>query len=264
MPGPFETAHKGDRIRRYSRVLGAIVSDLQVITEGKTVRIPLEYLGGLRDQTAVTYQAGVSPVQTLAFKTIVVDSEKVKNRNINNTFQGQIFKQRLPCILGFEWCIRVKKQDEMFQIFEQVVNALYPTLDVLVKLDDNGVDENLKMIPQSYDFTDAFEGDGSEPNFYDITFMIEVAGCHLYGRDLAASGEGFVIHEVDINISTSPESFGNELPWFNVYDNVNTVVRFRDQRPLQPQEGAWHYDPTPNPEFFEVIGSGSYIRQGYV
>ena len=264
MPGPFETVYKGDRIRRYSRVLGAIVSDLQVITEGKTVRIPLEYLGGLRDQTAVTYQAGVAPVQTLAFRTIEVDSEKVKNRNLTNAYQGHVFNQRLPCLLGFEWCIRVKKQDEMFQIFEQVVNALYPTLDVLVKLDDGGVEENLKIIPKSYDFTDAFEGDGTEPNFYDITFMLELQGGHMYGRDLTASGEGVIIHEVDITISALPEPFKGELPWFSVYDNDNTVVRFRNQRPLGPQEGAWHYDPTPNPEFFQVIGSGTYIRQGYV
>lgn len=263
MPGPFEKVHKGDRIRRYSRVLGAIVSDLQVITEGKTVRIPLEYLGGLRDQTAVTYQAGITPVQTLAFRTIEVDSEKVKNRNINNAYQGEVFKQRLPCILGFEWSIRVKKQDEMFQVLEQVVNALYPTLDVLVKLDVNGVDENLKIVPRTYDFTDAFEGDGTEPNFYDITFMVDLTGGHMYGRDLAASGEGVVIHEVDITISTSAEPFKNESPWTSIYDNNNTVVRFRNQRPLEPQEGAWHYDATVDPQFFEVIGSGSYIRQGY-
>lgn len=263
MPGPFETVHKGDRIRRYSRVLGAIVSDLQVITEGKTVRVPLEYLGGLRDQSTETYQAGVVPIQTLAFKTIEVDSEKVKNRNINNAYQGQVFKQRLPFVLGFEWCIRVKKQDEMFQVFEQVINALYPTLDVLVKLDDNGVDENLKIVPRSYDFTDAFEGDGTEPNFYDVTFMLELAGGYMYGRDLAASGDGSVIHEVDITLSASVDAFTSEQSWFSIYDNNNTVVRFRDQRPLEPQEGAWHYDPTRDPEFFDVIGSGDYIRDGY-
>lgn len=264
MPGPFEIAHKGDRIRRYSRVLGAILSDLQVITEGKTVRIPLEYLGGLRDQSTATYQAGVAPVQTLAFRSIEVDSEKVKNRNVTNTYQGQVFRQRLPCIFGFEWSIRVKKQDEMFQIFEQVVNALFPTLDVLVKLDGGGVDENLKIIPKTYDFTDSFEGDGVEANFYDITFMLDLQGGHMYGRDLVDTGEGVVVHEVDISISALSEPDVGERPWFSVYDNDNTVVRFRGQRPLEPQEGAWHYDSTTTPEYFEVIGSGTYIKQGYV
>lgn len=268
MAGPFQFAFYQERIKRYSRVLGSVIADLQVNTEGKLVRLPLEYLGGLRDISSPTYQAGILPVMTLKFIGFQVDSEKTLNRNQKVLYGNSLQLQRLPVKLEFEWRIRVKKQDEMFQIFEQVVCGLYPTLDILVNSGDETMqDENLKLVPMSYEFSDNFDGDMQEGVAYDITFMVTVEGAYFYNRTLngAGTGEGGgLIHQVIIEISESTKKpFIDTQPWFNIYDNFQTIDRFHAQQPLLPNEGAYHYDSLPDPDFFEVIGSNGWVRNGY-
>lgn len=267
MSGPFEIPFYQERIKRYSRVLGSVIAALQVNTQGKLIRLPLEYLGGLRDISTPTYQAGVLPVMTLKFIGFQVDSEKTLNRNLKMLYGTALQLQRLPVKLEFEWCIRVKKQDEMFQIFEQVVCGLYPTLDVLVNSDDLTMQqENLKLVPNSYDFIENFDGDMSEAVSYDITFMVVIEGAYFYNRTLNGVGSGEndgLIHEVIVNVSSSETPFAGEQPWFNIYDNFETIQRFHAQQPLGPDEGAYHYNNLPDPQFYEVIGSDGWTREGY-
>lgn len=268
MSGPFELPFYQERIKRYSRVLGSVIAALQVNTQGKLIRLPLEYLGGLRDISSPTYTAGILPVMTLKFSGFQVDSEKTLNRNLKVVYGSALQLQRLPVKLDFEWCIRVKKQDEMFQIFEQVVCGLYPTLDVLVNSDDITVqEENVKIVPAAYEFMENFDGDMSEGVSYDITFMITIEGAYFYNRTLNGAGSGGndgLIHEVVVNVSSSHKTpFSDSQPWFNVYDNFQTTERFHAQQPLGPDEGAYHYNNLPDPQFFEVIGSGDWTRNGY-
>lgn len=265
MANPFERPYGGQRIKRYARIFGSVASGLRVLTEGKDIRIPIEYMGGLRDQSVPDYSAGVLPVQTLKFYSVVVDSERVRNRNEKRQTLGGVRRQKLPVILGFEWCIRMKKQDELFQLMEQVVNTLYPTLDILVKADDEPsttIKENLKIVPVSYEFSDSFEGDGTEPNYYDLTFIIELHGGYFYGRNLSADGDAFVIHEVDVLLSTDENTpHKNESDWIHILDNDQTKQRLDTIKPLDPDEGVHHYDETVDQR--EVIASGNWTRPDY-
>jgi len=265
MPGPLETSYYNKRIIRYSRVLGGILSDLQVFTEGKTVRVPMEYLGGLRDQSLPTYQAGTLPVATLKFSGFEVDPEKVLNRNIKVNYSGAIQRQRVPVLLDYEFCIRTKKQTEMFQIIEQILGEFYPTFDVLVSNSDlNDIKENLKIIPSSYDFADSFEGTGDEPNFYDLTFMFRIQGAYFYSRTLNDGDGGGVIHEVNISLGIGDTySETEQLQWVSEIDNFDTVTRLWANEPLNPEEGVYHYDGDQDPEVLQVIASGDWVREGY-
>lgn len=264
MAAPFVNHFYHQRVRRYSRFLGSIISDIKVDTEGKLIRIPLEYLGGLRDQTSAVYSAGVLPKMTLRYIGMEINSEKVLNTNRIHNYGGQVQEQRLPVFLDFEWCFRMKKQDELFQIQEQILMAMYPTLDVKVMSgDDTLIVENLKMYLTSYDFVDSFEGTGEEPNQYDMTFMVRIEGGWLYGRTLNESTDpaAYIIKEVDITISTSEtQPFSDERPWFNIYEPTEVTVRFQEDLPLNNIQGAYEFN---DPSMFEVIGSSDWIRTGY-
>ena len=265
MAGPFANHFYHERVIRYSRFLGSILSDLKIDTEGKLVRLPLEYLGGIRDQSSAVYSAGVLPKMTLRFIGLEVNSEKVLNGNRKQTYGSQVQDQRLPVFLDFEWCIRTKKQNDLFQVQEQVLMAMYPTFDIKVMSgDDTQVVENLKIYLTSYDFVDSFEGTGEEPNNYDLTFMVRIEGGWFYGRSLNDTTDpaAYIIKEVDINISTDYDKpFSDERPWFNIYEPTTVIIRFNSDLPLADEQGAYVFDKTT--EAFEVIGSGEWIRNGY-
>lgn len=264
MAGPFAKHFYHERVRRYSRFLGAILSDMKVVTEGKTIRIPLEYLGGIRDQSSPVYSAGVLPVMTLKFVAVEVNSEKVQNSNRIENYGGSLQKRRLPVNLDFEWCIKVKKQDELFQLQEQILTAFYPTFDVKVMSDDEtSIVENLKFYLTSYDFADYFEGNSEEANTYELTYMVRVEGGYFYQRTLneAGSGDAYIIKEAIVNISTDPFTpFAGERTWFTLYEPTEVHVRFPSSLPLGNEEGA--YD-TPTDEPILVIGSSDWVREGY-
>lgn len=259
MAGPLSKHFYKNRIKRYSRVLGSILGELRVITNDKLVRLPLEYLGGLRDQSVASYKAGILPMATLKYVGFEVNTEKVLNNNRKEIFNGVLQKKRIPLFLDFEWSIRVKKQDEMFQIQEQVISAMYPTLDVLVKSEDgSNIDENIKIIPVSYDFVDSFEGDGEDPVYYDLTFMIRIEGGYIYGiNSVNEGGNGSLIKEVIVDLSTGAVPFADSFTWFSIYDADTVLTNFPASLPLGELEGAYLFDGA---ETLEVIGSYNYIR----
>jgi len=99
MANPIENLFYHKQIHRYTYVVTSLLSDLKVNTEGKIIRIPIEYMGGAANQRTPEYRAGVVPISTIKFLNFQIDQEKVENLN-GNTSPNTAFKSARRCIIA--------------------------------------------------------------------------------------------------------------------------------------------------------------------
>ncbi|AUR97913.1 tail sheath stabilizer, partial [Vibrio phage 1.244.A._10N.261.54.C3] len=212
----FDKHYYHKSTRKYGHVLSLILSSMQVNTEGKLVQIPLSYVGGDRDKLdGQQITNGVMPRATLKF----IRYEPSDDRQLTNNQQrikttgnaNQLM--RIPMGFQFRMVAVCKKQDEQYQIFEQMIPAFTPSLDFkMVDNEDVNNQQNIKVTLESYDISDDWEGDGENHTHYNVEFTFTLHG-YLYRRTIDNGGP---IDKVYIDISVFPEAYeGVQAKWDN-------------------------------------------------
>lgn len=268
MANPLDTYFYNGAFVKYAQLLAMVLSSLQIEVEGQKVRLPLEYLGGLKNQDKVTDAVSQGLKTTLKFVSFNIPPEAVPNRNRDTVYSnGSIERPALPVELTYNYRLRFKKFVDMTKALEQLVFHFFPHLSL--KYEGIGRQtENIVISLESYDWDNDWVGTGEEPSYFDLEFNIVVSGGHLYGADSTTGTEdGAIIKEVDIdysfyeNLPSKPSEQGSLIKFYS--DEV-VSPRFRDSLPLDPVEGAYEVTGvgTNNP-YSIVIGSYTYIREGY-
>lgn len=269
MSNPLDTYFYNGALVKYGQLVAMVLSGLKIEVEGQLTRLPLEYLGGNRNQDKTTNVVSQGLSTTLKFESLTIPQEAVPNRNVDAVYgNGSVERRALPVELVYNYRLRFKKFIDMTKAFEQIVFHFYPHLTL--KFEGMGrKTENIIISVESYDWDSDWVGNGEEPSYYDLQFNFRVCGGHLYGNDLTANGNGDagIIKEIDIDYSiydNEPNDASESGALLKMYDESVVVPRFRDSFPLEPLEGAYAVSGvgTNNPTEV-VIGSYNYIKEGY-
>ncbi len=265
MGNPLAVNYYRESLVKYTQLVASILSDLRVNVEGNVVRIPIQYMGGKRNQNKTTDVVSTGLSSTLKITGFQVVAEAVLNRNITKVVGEEITHPPLPVVLEFQFRMRFKKFNDMAQALETLVFQTYPHLTL--KTSTLGTEEVLVLSPTGQDWDNDWEGSGEEPSYYDATFGFELHGGHFHGPNLLEQEPQThgIIKEVDVFFSTSSRTLAEDetFAWLNVYGSeYDAATRFDADKPLQTEpvsQGAWLYTPEAEPEV-DLIGSGVWIR----
>lgn len=264
MANPLNTYFYNQSILKYTTAVAFVLSDLKVFSEGRLVRLPISYMGGLRDQDKVTKSAGVGLSSTLKMTEFNIPQEAVLNRNLKVSYpDGSVEKNKLPLELTYEFKIRFKKFNDMLQAVEQLLFQCYPHLTFSYN-NERGITENLVLSISQYQYEDQWEGNGEEASFYHLTFGFTLSGCNLYGHDLTKTNEPYgVIKQVSIDLTTYTDLVTYPpIEWFKTYDSSEAVERVKADAPRVGEEGAYVFNANQIPEL-EVVASGEWTKGEY-
>lgn len=178
----FKNYYYHGSIKRYISLMMYLFQDLQVVSEGKKRAIPMRYSGG--EHRIPKESVNALPFATMVFTDNETDEIRLLNKHENKLITNQTKQnQRVSNSFMFEYRVRCKKQDEAFQVLEQVLAAFTPSLDVSIGDNDEvATAQNIKIKITSWSIDDSWEGDSEEPNFYDVMFTFDLSG-FLYRQD---------------------------------------------------------------------------------
>ena len=251
---------------RYTKLVAYILSELRLEVEGNSIRVPINFLGGIKNQDTTTYTVDLGLSSTLKFLSVTVPEEGVLNSNLKLVQGATVEKMPLPVVLSYEFRLRFKKFNDMAQVLEQMVFNFFPMLTVRVTGLGGRNPEKIGLNITSYQWDDDWDGSGEEASYYDLIFNIEMTGGHFYGRDLVADGDAGIIKEVDITKDILPDLTrlpATPKPLFSMYDEEVVGTRFPASKPLEQGEGAYVMKVEEGERVTEVIGSYTWTRPGY-
>lgn len=208
----FKKHYYHGSIKRYIGLMLYLFQDLQVESEGKLRTVPVRYSGG--EHRIPKESINALPFATMLFSDNETDEIRLLNKHENKLITTQTKQnQRVPNSFMFEYRVRCKKQDEAFQVLEQVLAVFTPSLDVLISDNDEvATRQNIKIKITSWTIADNWEGDGEEPNYYDVLFTLDLSG-YLYRQDAS------VVSISTVEINRTIDGFPEE-PWFSKEDNT--------------------------------------------
>lgn len=267
---PFSNYFDNGAIIRYGQVLASVFSELKVEVEGRIVRIPIEYMGGIKDFDKVTNTVSVGLSSTLKFAGVTIPEEGVPNKNLTEVMSdGAIERPPLPVILQYEYNLKFKKMIDATRALEQIIFHTYPHLTLKV-INTRGVPEVLSITATSYELNNNYAGDGEEPDSYELTFMLDMVGGKLHGSDLSQGGTSdkyTVIKEVDIYYGfyqDIPTNLTESGTWMKLYTEEVVIPRFENSLPLGFNEGAYVVKYEGGEPVTEVIGSYTWVNEEYI
>lgn len=196
----FKRHYYHGSIQRYISLMVYLMQDMQVESEGSLRKVPLKYTGG--EHRVPSESVNALPYATMVFNDNEGDDQRLLNKHENKLITSDIKQnQRISNTFQFEYRVRCKKQDEAFQVLEQMLAAFTPSIDVAITDNATAKEQNIKIKITSWSIDDTWEGDGEEPNYYDVTFTYDLMG-YLYRMD----SEPLVITGVDISrtVGTDP------------------------------------------------------------
>lgn len=270
MSNPFSNYFDHGSIIRYGQIVASVLSELKVEVEGRLVRIPIEYMGGIKDFDQVTKTVSVGLSSTLKFAGITIPEEKVANKNLTiKTADGAIERPALPLVIQYEYNLRFKKMVDVTRAMEQIIFHTFPHLTLKV-VDKRGNNEKIVITATSYELQNDYAGSGEEPDYYELSFMFDVTGGYIHGNDLSQGGTNpnyYTIKEVTINYGfydVVPSQLKEEGVWMKLYSEDVVLDRFQDSLPLGINEGAYVVKYEGEEPYNTVIGSYTWIDEDYI
>lgn len=204
----FKNYYYHGSIERYTALMGYLMQDLQVSSNGNIKRVPLHYAGGERR---------VSKIDTLPRAGLHVTDVAYNPQQTFNRFHNQHgdMNQRIAALIQYTYTLRAKSHHEALQALEQITGAFVPSLAVTVT--DNEVLANKQSVEidiEQWTLDDEWSGEGEEPQFYELTILFTLRG-YLYRYGVVGQGGGPIIKEVVLELANDPEITDVE-PWFSV------------------------------------------------
>lgn len=270
MANPLAAEFYNGSLVKYTQIVASLLSDIKIVVEGRTVRLPLNYQGGIRDQSSTTYVVDSGLSTTLKISDFLIASEGVRSKAYTRVIDSAVKRPALPVEIFFDFRLRFKKFDDMARALELIVYQTYPHLTLNTEILDHGL-ENLVLSPEEYTWENEWTGTGEEPAYYELYFRLKLTGGHLYGGNLLDSNQGgnpdehAIIEQVNIQVGILNTSVNDSAcePWFNVYGNeFNAYTRFRADVPLEPTQGAWLFAADQIPDI-QLIASGDWVREDF-
>lgn len=222
-------------IRNYTSVLGALLNEIKVQKDGRTIGVPLHYSGqdkfrAKHDEKDSTKGRVKLTLPRIGFKLTGFDRDPKRALNKMNKISEnktqekkelgelQTQYQKVPYIFSYSVYVRTKTLDEMFQITEQVISKFDPTIHVNV--DAGGLDKDVVAIKlESSDFEDAYEGSFEQDRDIEMVFNFTIEGW-IYKRIRQSK----IIKTIKLDFSTDKDFDPSDLGTITIDEDENVTI----------------------------------------
>ena len=212
-----------EHVKKVTAAVGYLFSGIKIQKKidgkkTKQIEVPLVYSNkekwwkiinspaSIQEENPSLYKAIVQkevPLISYYLLNIEPDAARQVNTNVGLKAGGSILKQRSPILYNFEVRVTSTRNDDLWQIIEQVLPWFTPTFTFNINdVDYPKVNSAYKMTFQGVDKNDEYEGQYDENNRYlsrTLTFQVEG---YLYGP---TDDENSIIKNMNISFNNADE-----------------------------------------------------------
>ena len=243
MLGPY---FYNQTLKKAVAVFGTVFNNMRIIRQGTgETRVPIAYgprkkfLARIDADTDAATDASIAiklPRMSFEITSIEFDTDSKLNKFNKRCFpipgeagKTQVVNQSVPYNVGMQLNIYAKNQDDVLQIYEQILPTFSPEYTVAVKdMEGPGSVTDVPIVLNSTSFQDDYEGDfiTRRTLIYSLDFTMKV-------RFAGGVTEGKVIRVVDTFFYSDTENV-EALKIENPYgeENVRITVGENDEPPL--------------------------------